>query len=145
MAEWATVADVEDLTGVTVTTEQLAMAQAIIEIHVSRTADVPADAITVRDTQWLRRAVAYEAAWIPANPDLFTRIEHVTLLQDGVEVRDLPADALTLAPLAKRAIRQLSWMKSRSIHTPSHFEMATALYPIQGPIKDYPGEGWSDL
>lgn len=142
---WATVSEVDDLTGVTVTTDQLAYAQAIIEIHVSRTEDVPADTITARDLKWLKRAVAYEAAWIPANPDLFSRIEHVTLLQDGVEVRDLPPDALTLAPLARRAIRRLSWMKTRSIHTRSHFETSAALYPIGGDIKDYPGEGWSDL
>jgi hypothetical protein len=142
---WATVQDVDDLTGVTVTAEQLAMAQAIIEIHVSRTEDVPVDTITMRDLRWLMRAVAYEAAWLPSNPDLFTRIDHVTLLQDGVEVRDLPPDALTLAPMAKRAIRKLSWMKSRSIHTPSHFETASAVYPIGGDVKDYPGEGWSDL
>jgi hypothetical protein len=142
---WATVQDVDDLTGVTVTSEQLAYAQAIIEIHVSRTEDVPADTISVRDLRWLKRAVAYEAAWIPANPDLFTRIDHVTLLQDGVEVRDLPADALTLAPLAKKAVRRLSWVQSRSIHTPSHFERSALLYPVGGVVKDYPGEDWSDL
>jgi hypothetical protein len=142
---WATVQDVDDLTGVTVTTDQLAYAQAIIEIHVSRTEDVPADSISVRDLLWLKRAVAYEAAWIPANPDLFTRIEHVTLLQDGVETRDLPPDALTLAPMAKRAIRRLSWVKTRSIHTVSHFEQAAVLYPVGGDVKDYPGEDWSDL
>ena len=142
---WATVQDVDDLTGVTVTDPQIAIAQAIIEIHVARTEDVPADTITARDVQWLKRAVAYQTVWVNANPDLFTRIEHVTILQDGVEVRDLPPDALTLAPLAKKAIRRLSWMKTRSIHTPSHFEQAAVTYPIGGDVKDYPGEGWSDL
>jgi hypothetical protein len=142
---WATITDVDDLTGATVTAEEIAIAQAIIEIHVARTEDVPADMMSARDLRWLTRAVAYQTVWVKANPDLFTRIDHVTILQDGVEVRDLPPDALTLAPLAKKAIRRLSWMKSRSIHTPSHFETAASVYPIGGDVKDYPGEGWSDL
>ena len=142
---WAVVSDVSDLTGKTVTAEELAQAQAIVEIACARTDTVPEGTILPRDLEWLRRAVAYEAAWITANPDLFTRMEVTTLLQDGVEARDLPPDALTLAPLARRALRRLSWKKTRSTHIISEFERQAALYPVGGDIIDYPGEDWRPL
>lgn len=143
---WATTQDVTDLTGKTVDAATLSQAQAIIELMVSRTEAVPLDTIGLRDQNWLRQAVAYQAAWIPANPDLFTRTEVITLLQDGVEARDLPSDSLVLAPLARRALKRLSWKKTRSVHTPSQFERASqAVYPVGGDIIDYPSEDWIDL
>jgi hypothetical protein len=142
---WATISDVDDLTSKTVTDPDIVKAQAVIEIHVSRTELVPSDTIGTRDLHWLKLAVAYQTVWMLANPDIYERTEQTTLLQDGVEARDMPPDALTIAPLARRAIRRLSWKKSRSVHTPSHFEESGALYPVGGPVIDYPGEPWEDL
>lgn len=142
---WATVLDVNNLTGTIVAEADVAKAQAVIELHASRTEAVPLDTIGKRDQHWLMLAVAYQTVWMLASPDMFERTEQRTLLQDGVEARDMPPDALTLSPLARRALRRLSWKKTRSIHTPSPFEELRTLYPVGGPIIDYPGEPWDDL
>jgi hypothetical protein len=142
---WATIPDVLSVTGKTVTQEEVDRAHFVVEIHVSRTQGTPADALTARDEYWLKQAVAYQTAWMKAQPDFYERIEVITLLQDGVEVRDLPPDALTLAPMARRAIRRLSWRKSRSVHVVSELERAAAMYPVGGPVIDYPYEPWEHL
>jgi hypothetical protein len=54
-----------------------------------------------------------------------------------------------LAPLAKAALRRVSWRGSRSIYTPSVFRAgARVAYPIaEGvvAVHDYPGEEWRQL
>jgi len=145
---WAAITDVDDLTGKDVSTAELAMAQAVIELHVARTDDTPTEALSARDLKWLKRAVAYQAAWMTEQPDIFTRTdmdENTALLQDGVDARNLPADAMTLAPLARRAVRRLSWKQSRSIHVESAFEQSARVYPVGGPVIDYPNEDWQPI
>lgn len=69
---------------------------------------------TRRDLYWLRQAVAFQAAWLADTPDYLERNDVESASQDGQSVT-LKQDALVLAPLARRAIKKLSWRGSRSI------------------------------
>ncbi|MEC3974741.1 hypothetical protein [Amycolatopsis sp. H20-H5] len=111
---WATVADVLALTQVTVTDADLMRAQAQIDMHTARIyADILL--ITDRDQYWLKLAVAYQAAWLVAQPDAFQRLEITEA--GGAANRTMFTDtALVLAPDARWALKRVSWLKSRSLH-----------------------------
>lgn len=121
---WASVSDVNVVTGVTVTEAQLAQAQSVIELMTGRTADA-SSLMKARDLHWLKMAVAYEAAWLPDKPDLLTQTDVTSYNQDGATA-NLKADAQILAPLARRAMKRLSWRGNRSVHTPSSFDRQRA-------------------
>jgi hypothetical protein len=113
MGDWANAADVTTLTGRTATEADVAMAEATLAtLHglipgVVRT-------ITNRDRYWLKLATAYQAAWAVANPDLFERLDVTSASQDGQSANFKP-DALVVAPLARRALKRLSWRGTRTI------------------------------
>lgn len=117
---WATDTDVSEITGVTVDAVTLAQAQAIVELYVGRTEG--AQVWPVATATWLKRAVAYQAAWMPSQPDIFSRSSTKgSMSQDGATV-EFTADGRWLAPLAKRALRRLGWKGTRSIYVPSEFD-----------------------
>ncbi|MFI5687897.1 hypothetical protein [Streptomyces sp. NPDC051636] len=117
---WATAQDVIDCTGVSVTDQQLAQAQAAIEVFTNR---IYADTARVRtrDLYWLGRAVAYQAAWLAGQFGLETRMDATQIQQDQVSTT-LQGDGLVLAPMAARALRKVSWMRSRTVHVRSAVE-----------------------
>jgi hypothetical protein len=116
---WATPQQV-DATGVAVTQQQLAQAQASIEMFCNRIyADTPR--IRPRDVHWLGQAVAYQAAWEAGQYDLNTRLDANQVQQDGI-VANLNERAMTLGPRAKQALQRVSWMRSRTLHVRSPFE-----------------------
>jgi hypothetical protein len=117
---WASVQDVADATGVTVTDAQLAQAQSDIEIHCGRIYP-DTDRLRARDLYWLGRAVARQAAWAAGQFGLETRLDATQIQQDGVSTT-LQGDGLTLAPMAARALRRVSWMRSRSVHVRAPIE-----------------------
>lgn len=112
---WATVADVLEITGLTVTAPKIAIGRGIIEnvVGLFESADRPD--ISDRDLEWLRRAVCYQTAFVADNPDLFSRIDVTSASQDGESVNFRNVDAHFLAPLARKCIRRLSW---RGLHRP---------------------------
>lgn len=115
---WATTQDVRDLTGVTVTDAQVMMATAVIETDGgARLVKLDDKYVSDRNLDWLRRAVAYQAAWMIAHPDYFIRMDVANLSQDGVSAT-FRRDSMTLAPLAKRCLGRLSWRGTRTV-TPS--------------------------
>lgn len=116
---WVEVQTVLDITGVQVTEQQLAQAQADIEVMCGRHYGDTAR-LRVRDLYWLGRAVAYQSAWAPGQYDLRTRMDVIRTDQDGVRT-DLKDDAAILAPFAARAINRLSWRRSRTMHVRSPF------------------------
>ncbi len=118
---WAQIADVLALTGVTVTQQQLAMANAVVELYARRTYALAASKTGFRDLEWMKRAVAYEAVWITAQPDMFVRLD-VTGIAEGRKNVGLKEDALMLSPLARKALSRVSWMKTRSIHVRSAWQ-----------------------
>jgi hypothetical protein len=116
---WATPQQVIDITGVSVTDAQLSQAQSSIEMFSNRIYDDTAR-IRTRDVYWLRKAVAYQAAWQKSQYDLHTRLDANQVQQDGV-VASLNATAMVLGPEAKQALQRCSWMRSRTIHVRSPF------------------------
>jgi hypothetical protein len=119
---WASAQDVINATGVTVTEPQLAQAQADIEIFTNR---IYADSarIRARDLHWLGQAVARQAAWLAGQFGLETRLDATQIQQDQVSTT-LTGDGLVLAPMAARALRRVSWMRSRTVHVRSAIEGA---------------------
>jgi hypothetical protein len=135
-AAWANASDVINATGVTVTEQQLAQAQDDIEIATGRIyPDTPR--LRTRDLYWLGKAVARQAAWIAGQFGLETRLDASQIQQDGVSTT-LQGDGLVLAPMAARAIRRVSWMRSRSIHVRAPIEGV-------GPVGNFLAEGNDEL
>lgn len=135
---WATLTDVSNLTGATVTSAQLTQANAVIELHAGRMYATAYTRTGTRDLDWMRRAVAYQAAWMPSQPDVFTRLELEAIAASGRPVPITPA-ALTLAPLARRALKRVSWLKSRSVHVRTPF--TDGVGPLTTAIRDYDDDG----
>jgi hypothetical protein len=131
-AAWASAQDVIDATGVTVTEPQLAQAQAAIEVFCNRI-HADTERMRTRDLYWLGRAVAYQAAWLAGQFGLETRLDATQIQQDQVS-STLQGDGLVLAPMAKRSLNRVSWMRSRTVHIRSAIEGAG---PIVGdPLTD---------
>lgn len=132
---WASVQSVIDATGVTVTDAQLVQAQDDIEIASGRIY-TDTDRLRARDLYWLGKAVARQAAWIAGQFGLETRLDATQIQQDGVSTT-LQGDGLVLAPMATRALRRVSWMRSRTIHVRSPIEGV-------GPIGNILADGSDD-
>jgi len=116
VATWADIVGVAELTGATVTDADLAKAGGIVDLFAGRTYAAVARTGT-RDAGWLRMAVAYQAAWMSGQPDLFARLDY-TAVPDAAAVT---GTGMVLAPMAKWALRRCSWLKSRSLHVRSPF------------------------
>jgi hypothetical protein len=140
---WATAADVLSLTGATVSDAQLAQANAAIELHAGKVYSLAKDHTGARDLEWMRRACSYQAAWMLSQPDMFARIELEAVSATGRPVPIAPT-ALTLAPLARKALARVSWLKSRSLHIRSPFQDGLGPARLGGPIMDYDDDegGW---
>lgn len=128
---WTTIEKALELTGKDVSAEDLAMASAVITLYAGRTEDEPADAITPRDRNWLAMATAYQAAWM--KPKLAAgyfdqRESHTSTAADGVQVTRESDSQLTLAPLAARTLKNLSWIGNTSTYNgptmPSRLDFA---------------------
>jgi hypothetical protein len=120
-ATWAQIADVAAITGITVTQQQLAQANSIIEMFARRTAALGYANTGTRDQEWMKRAVAYEAVWLNGQPDLYTRLD-VTMISEGRKSIGLKEQTLMIAPLARKALSRVSWLRTRSVHIRSPFQ-----------------------
>lgn len=114
---WATIADVQALTGKIVTDTQRSQAVATIELHCGAIEAVERPDISERDRYWLKLATCYQAAWLVSQPDAFERNDVSSAGQDG-ESATFRADAHTLSPFARRALKKLSWRGPRTLITP---------------------------
>jgi uncharacterized iron-regulated membrane protein len=110
---WATEAETLALTGVTVSTSVLAQAQGVIELFSGMTEDNTTE-LAGANARMLRVAVAYQAAWMTSQIDVTSRTDVAQFEQDGARFTAGGADALILAPLARRALDRLSWLRRRS-------------------------------
>ena len=134
---WATGADVTTLTGRPADDEMIAQAQAMIELAIGRTETTGSAEMTARDLDWLRRAVAYQAVWMAGQPDLYTRLDVSMLAQDGMSTT-FKGGALVYSPLAKAALKKLSWTGgTRSIAVEPFCPPVQRRYPVGGPVVDY--------
>lgn len=117
---WATVADVKNIARADVTEDDVVSAGFCIDLFAARLY-IDKDRIGARDQYWLKCAVAYQAAWLQANPDVFQRI----LLDtdgSGQSTTKFGVDGLTLAPFAAKSLGRVSWLRSRSLHIRSASE-----------------------
>lgn len=147
MAVWSTTAQVLTLTGLTVTDPQLTMAEGDISLSAGRDpATTPVDALTTRDRYWLGLAVAYQAAWLAAQPDAFTR-SAVTSYSDNGQAITFAPSGQDLAPRARRALKRVSWKGTVSVAVRGMQEQATMALPVGGAIVDYDdgdGSGYAE-
>lgn len=111
---WCTVATVAGITGKTVSTVDRNLAAFAVELTTGLIESVARTDLTRRDAYWLQQAVAFQAAWLSDTPDYLERNDVAAASQDGQSVT-LKPDALILAPLARRAVKRLSWRGTRSI------------------------------
>jgi len=121
---WASVGDVKELTNAQVEEASIIQAQAQVEITLGlMVADIYTSAasrnpeatvyVSTRDMHWLKLGVAYQAAWLESQPDIYVRQGMTGASQDGVSIQ-YTASGTHLSPLAKKALDRLSWMGSRS-------------------------------
>jgi hypothetical protein len=116
---WATVQDVLTNTGLSVTDAQLVIASGTVDLAVGRTYD-DVSRVGARDQYWLKLAVCYQAAWLTAQYDAFTRMD-IDALGQNRSMTHFGPNAMILAPFAKKALKRVSWLKSRSLHVQSPF------------------------
>lgn len=112
-ATWASVTDVANLTGITVSASKVLQAQAVIDLH-SETTINAINNIRPKDKHRLKQAVVYQAAWMSGAPDLFTRAEITSAGHAATSFAYVDPESVTLAPLAKRALLKLTWKRTRS-------------------------------
>jgi hypothetical protein len=111
---WASTAEVEAETGVTVDNADLAVAQSVIDIYSGRTEDAEGG-LSQRDLTWLMKAVCWQAAWVSRQSGFAFRQSSVSTSQDGLSVTRRSDSDILLAPLAARALKNLSWKCSRTM------------------------------
>lgn len=114
MASWASIAETTAYTGITVSQNNLDVAQSMIELFADVVYGQTAD-ISTKNARLLKMAVAYQAAWLTAHPDLFTHVDINTMNQDGIFYTQRNENSYVLAPMARRAINRLSWKRNRNI------------------------------
>lgn len=120
---WASTSDVLTDLSRTVTVEVMAHANMVITTYANRTPAASAG-MSSRDLGWLKMAAEWQAVWLAEQVGVETRQIAARHAQDGVEVdyagssfqpKEYP---VVLAPLAARALRNLSWKGSRTLRTP---------------------------
>lgn len=110
---FTTIEEVEYRTGIVPTLSTLAHAQAIIEM-VSGRPEARVD--HADDLHWLSVATTYQAAYMVENAEtVFKQIDVSRLEQNDYIVTFRGADSPYIAPLARMALNNLSWTRSRSI------------------------------
>ena len=118
---WAQTTDVSDITGVTVTSGELALAEADICTYANRSPDASAG-MAARDLYWLKVATCYQAAWRDSQVQVSGRQSARAISQGGAGGQSVSYTAgweVVLAPMAARALRNLSWKADRTLRTPN--------------------------
>lgn len=112
---WASTAETFSYTGITVSQDTIDSAQAMIELFADVTiASSNLGSISPKNLRLLKLAVAYQAAWMTSQPDLFTRSDVGLMTQDGISFTSPHANSGILAPMARRALDRLSWRRNRN-------------------------------
>jgi hypothetical protein len=131
MTNWATIADVFDLTGETVTDVDISKAQGILFLFAETTTDAIPNT-SPKNLRLLKQATAYQTVWMAEHPDVFTNVDVTSYSQDGASNTQAHENAALLAPLARRCIKRLSWMRR-----PRSIRVGPAL---TGTISDFSGD-----
>jgi hypothetical protein len=115
-ASWATASQALGFTGQTVTEAELSVASSLITLYSEADAAQAATSILDRDRYWLAAATSFQALWMRGKPGLLEfRESHTSSSADGVSTQRSKDTDIMLAPLAARALRNLSWIGARDI------------------------------
>lgn len=118
---FTTIERVKELTNVTVSQEQIIMAQNIIEAYIGRD---EVEVTVANDKALLDKAVAYQCAYMVGDEArVFEQAAATQIMQFGNMVT-FPMDGVSpwIAPLAVMACKKLSWKGMRSIKTGGIFD-----------------------
>lgn len=152
METWCTVAEAAAITNETLTTGDLALANSILEIYVGVTPEAfeNIEKHSKRDIRLLKKAEAFQAAWLKNKPALLERSDVDQVIQDTMQWTKADGDSHVLAPLAKAAIQRLSWRGARTIVPLSPSQAAVIRGKFLPEVigrdvwRDYAGGGWGD-
>lgn len=109
---FATVDDVYEITAVSVDLATVRKAQAIVETASGK----PAELVThPTDVLWLKRAVAYQCAYMEEDPTSVFEQPNLESYSHGDDKMVVGNKDVWLAPMAQKAIANCSWRKSRMI------------------------------
>jgi hypothetical protein len=142
MAAWATIGETLTYTGISVSQDNLDAAQAMIELFAdviyNQTVDASGGAlIGAKNLRLLKMATAYQAAWITDHPDLFTHTDIQSINQDGIFYVHQHENSYVLAPMARRAMKRLSWMRNKNIRIRPSSRRLTVRRFVQGNSGDF--------
>lgn len=113
---WATPEQALAFTGKEVTQPELDPASAMIDLYAGVSEDQPELSILAADRRWLAMACSYQAVWMRSKPGLLEyRESHTDSSADGVRTARSSDSDIMLAPLAARALRNLSWIGPRDV------------------------------
>lgn len=113
---WTDPAAVLALTGQTVSVEDCAVASAMIETFADVTEDAPDDAYSAKDVRHVRKAAGWQAPWVRDHPGLLTERENATSVSaDSTNVQRRADSDGMLAPMAKRELMNLSWIRTHTV------------------------------
>lgn len=151
---WATVEETLTWTGATVSQAELEAAQGLVEMFAGTT-ELASDAGNISSTnlRHLKKANAYQAAWMQEHPDVFTAMDISEMAEgsgSGMSIT-LANNGVILAPAARMALSQLSWKAVRSIRVRPRNERARrrieAQFNIDGfdTVDDYGSGEWRPL
>jgi len=114
---FTTIAQVKTITGKIVNAGLVERAQYAIEAYVGK---FEADVTDTKDLEILKRAVAYQAAYMLNNEDIvFEQMSVSTTMQNDAATTFKSGDNVSpfIAPMAVMVCSKLSFMKSRAIKT----------------------------
>ncbi len=148
-APFCTVADVTSITGRgDVDPAAISVAWSVVESVTGRplyelTGVLEGDKIvlTDRDQYWLQRAIAWQSVWVTDNPDVFSAFDVTNTAQSGSS-GTFNVDGLVVAPMCRRALRWITWTKTRSVKIQRPFPYARLLNPT---ATDDLGHPWSGM
>jgi hypothetical protein len=140
---WCTISQAVQITGAVIEGDDLLKAQGIIDLCTNRTV-AASGGMLPRDITWLARATAYQAAWMPSQPDILTRSSIKGVSQDGVNATGQDGSWIYLAPLARRALKNVSWLRSRSLRLQTQFVDGDRSYGIN-PLADDSIMAWGPM
>jgi hypothetical protein len=110
---WMTPEEIFDITRKEVEEDNIAVGQEIVAIFagVDPELEMHPDLTDLSSANWskLRRALAWQAVWCAAHPDVLEAMDVQGVSQDGLSATYSTESAHLLAPLAARCIRRLSW------------------------------------
>lgn len=145
---WATAEQASTITGKTVTDEDLAVAQSVIDIF-SGVVEDQAEDLKAKDLRMLRYAVSYQATWMKTNAGALTGSDVQSATQGSVSFtrfNEGHEDAMVLAPLASRCLNRLSWRRSKTVQSYSAWDYLEhrRFAGEQGPFEDEPEDEYGN-